>query len=47
MMARHPGDCYTFEGDEAEVVESTSGLVKRFGVIMIVMYGMLAILRKS
>ena len=42
-MARHPGDSYTFEGDEAEFAGSTSGLVKRFGVIMVVMYGMLAI----
>ena len=47
LMARHPGVAYSFEGDEAEFAESMEGLVKGFGVIMFVMYGMLAIPLKS
>ena len=47
LMARHPGIVYSFEGDEAEFAESMEGLVKGFGVIMFVMYGMLAIPLKS
>ena len=43
LMARHPGVSYSFEGDEAEFAESVGGLLKGFGVIMFVMYGMLAI----
>ena len=47
LIARHPGVAYSFEGDEAEFAESMDGLVKGFGVIMFVMYGMLAIPLKS
>ena len=47
LMALHPGIVYSFEGDEAEFAESMEGLVKGFGVIMFVMYGMLAIPLKS
>ena len=47
LMARYPGVTYSFEGDEAEFAESMDGLVKGFGVIMFVMYGMLAIPLKS
>ncbi|MYC67309.1 MAG: efflux RND transporter permease subunit [Acidobacteriia bacterium] len=47
LMARYPGVSYSFEGDEAEFAESAEGLAKGFGVIMFVMYGMLAIPLKS
>ena len=47
LMARYPSVSYSFEGDEAEFAESVEGLVKGFGVIMFVMYGMLAIPLKS
>lgn len=47
LMARHPGVSYAFEGDEAEFAESIEGLAKGFGVIMFVIYGMLAIPLKS
>ena len=47
LMAQYPGVTYSFEGDEAEFAESMDGLVKGFGVIMFVMYGMLAIPLKS
>ena len=47
LMVRHPGVSYAFEGDEAEFAESMGGLAKGFGVIMFVMYGMLAIPLKS
>ena len=47
LMALHPGVSYAFQGDEAEFAESMDGLVKGFGVIMLVMYGMLAIPLKS
>ena len=47
LMARHPGVSYSFEGDEAEFAESVGGLLKGFGVVMFVMYGMLAIPLKS
>ena len=43
LMARYPGVSYAFEGDEADFAESIEGLAKGFGVIMLVMYGMLAI----
>ena len=47
LMAQYPGVSYAFEGDEAEFAESMDGLAKGFGVIMFVMYGMLAIPLKS
>ena len=47
LMARYPGVSYAFEGDEAEFAESMGGLLKGFGVVMFVMYGMLAIPLKS
>lgn len=47
LMTRYPGVSYAFEGDEAEFAESMEGLAKGFGVIMFVMYGMLAIPLKS
>lgn len=47
LMARYPSVSYSFEGDEAEFAESVEGLAKGFGVIMFVMYGMLAIPLKS
>ncbi len=47
LMARYPGVTYSFEGDEADFAESIEGLAKGFGVIMFVMYGMLAIPLKS
>jgi len=47
LMARYPDVSYSFEGDEAEFAESVEGLAKGFGVIMFVMYGMLAIPLKS
>ena len=47
LMAQYPRVSYAFEGDEAEFAESMDGLAKGFGVIMFVMYGMLAIPLKS
>ena len=47
LMARYPGVSYAFEGDEADFAESMEGLSKGFGVILFVMYGMLAIPLKS
>ncbi len=47
LMVRYPGVSYAFEGDEADFAESMEGLAKGFGVIMFVMYGMLAIPLKS
>ncbi|MXY68914.1 MAG: efflux RND transporter permease subunit [Acidobacteriia bacterium] len=47
LIARHPGVSYAFEGDEAEFAESIEGLAKGFGVIIFVIYGMLAIPLKS
>ena len=47
LMADHPGVSYAFQGDEAEFAESIEGLAKGFGVIMFVIYGMLAIPLKS
>ena len=47
LMARHPGITYSFEGQEADFAESMEGLGQGFGVIMFVMFGMLAIPLKS
>ncbi len=47
LMAHYPGVSYAFEGDEADFAESMEGLSKGFGVILFVMYGMLAIPLKS
>ena len=47
LMARYPSVSYSFEGDEADFAESMEGLSKGFGVILFVMYGMLAIPLKS
>ncbi len=47
LMARYPGIRYSFEGDEADFAESMDGLLKGFGIIMFVMFGMLAIPLKS
>ena len=47
LMARHPGIQYSFEGDQADFSESTAGLLEGFGLIMFVMYGLLAIPLKS
>ena len=47
LVARYPGVSYAFEGDEADFAESMEGLSKGFGVILFVMYGMLAIPLKS
>ena len=47
LMARYPGVSYAFEGDEADFAESMEGLSKGFGVILFVMYGMLAVPLKS
>ncbi len=47
LMVRYPGVSYAFEGDEADFAESMEGLSKGFGVILFVMYGMLAIPLKS
>ena len=47
LMARYPGVSYAFEGDAADFAESMEGLAKGFGLIMFVMYGMLAIPLKS
>ena len=47
LMARFPGIMYSFEGDEADFAESMEGLSAGLGVIMFVMFGMLAIPLKS
>ncbi len=47
LMAQHPGVSFSFEGDEADFAESMDGLTKGFGIIMVVMFGMLAIPLKS
>ncbi len=47
LMAQYPGVSYSFEGDEADFAESMDGLAKGFGIIMFVMFGMLAIPLKS
>ena len=47
LMARHPGITYSFEGQEADFAESMEGLGQGFGVILFVMFGMLAIPLKS
>ena len=43
LMSRHPRVSYSFEGDQADLSESMEGLGKGFGVIVFVMFGMLAI----
>lgn len=47
LMAQYPGIQYSFEGDEAEFNEAMEGLFKGFGIIMMVMYAMLAIPLRS
>ena len=47
LMARFPGIMYSFEGEEADFAESMEGLSAGLGVIMFVMFGMLAIPLKS
>ena len=47
LMARYPGISYSFEGQEADFAESMEGLGQGFGVVMFVMFAMLAIPLKS
>ncbi len=47
LIARFPGVGYSFEGDEAAMADAMQGLAKGFGVIVFVMFAMLAIPLKS
>jgi multidrug efflux pump subunit AcrB len=47
LLAQYPGISYSFEGSQADMAESMSGLVTGFGVAMFVMYALLAIPLKS
>ena len=47
LMAQYPGASYSFKGEEADFAEAMEGLTKGFGIIMFVMFGMLAIPLKS
>ncbi len=43
MLAGYPGVSYSLEGEQRERAQSMSGLVKGFGIAMLIIYGVLAI----
>jgi multidrug efflux pump subunit AcrB len=47
ILARHPGVTYSLEGEQRERVTSLDGLVRGFGIALLVIYALLAIPLRS